>query len=196
MALPAYIDEETGAITDGEAWVAVGTTTIAGSPATPVTFTSPDDGSSTDWSQFMDLFLLAYIRSQDSGDPYTYLSLNGSTSFPSENQYLQGDGGSTSAGGYAPAGKAWIWRHPYSTETANVFGVGICHFPDINSSKYKTMISQSASDLDGSGYCAMYSNVIRTQAPISSISVHDGAGTGWTIGSRFDLFGILPRMVS
>ena len=58
------------------------------------------------------------------------------------------------------------------------------------------MISQSANDMDGSGYAAMYSNVIRTQAPISSISVHDGAGSGWTIGSRFDLFGILPRMVS
>lgn len=195
MADPVYIDSD-GILTDSEAWVAVGTTTIAGSPATPVTFTSSNDGSSTDWSQFMDLFLLAYIRSQDSGDPYTYLSLNGSTSFPSENQYLQGDGGSTSAGGYAPAGKAWIWRHPYSTQTANVFGVGICHFPDINSGKYQTMISQSASDLDGSGYCAMYSNIIRTQVPISSISVHDGAGTGWTIGSRFDLFGILPRMVS
>ena len=84
MADPAYIVD--GVLTDGEAWVAVASTTIAGSPATPVTFTSTDDGQVGDWSQYMDLFLLAYIRSQDSGDPYTYLSLNGSTSFPSENQ--------------------------------------------------------------------------------------------------------------
>ena len=46
MADPAYIVD--GVLTDGEAWVALGSTTLGGSAAV-VTFTSADDGSSLDW---------------------------------------------------------------------------------------------------------------------------------------------------
>jgi len=193
MADPAYIVD--GVLTDGEAWVAMSHATVS-LPATPIVFTSTDDGQTGDFSQYMDLVLVAYMRSQDTGDPYTYLSVNNSTSFASTNQYLQADGASVYAGSYAPTGKGWIWRHPYSTQTANAFGAGVCHFFDINSGKYKSMVSQSASDLDGSGWVYMAANTIATQAPISSIEVHDGAGSGWSVGSTFDLFGVLPRMVA
>ena len=160
-------------------------------PATPIVFTSTADGGTGDFSQYMDLVLIAYIRSQDTGDPYTYISLNNSTSFTSTNKYMQGDGSSVSAGSsVGVAGKAWVWRHPYSTQTANVFGTGICTFFDINSDKYKSMLSQSASDLDGSGYCFMATNTIATTAVVSSIEINDGAGAGWSVGSTFDLFGL------
>ena len=194
MADPAYIVD--GVLTDGEAWVAMSHATVT-LPATPIVFTSTDDGQTGDFSQYMDLVLIAYTRSQDTGDPYTYISVNNSTSFTSSNQYLQSDGSSAGAGNsVGVAGKAWVWRHPYSTETANAFGVGICTFFDINSGKYKSMVSQSASDLGGSGYAFMAANTIATQAPISSIEINDGAGAGWSVGSTFDLFGVLPRMVA
>ena len=193
MADPGYIVD--GVLTDGEAWVAMSHATVS-LPATPIVFTSTDDGQTGDFSQYMDLVLVAYIRSQDTGDPYTYLTVNNSTSFASTNQYLQANGASVYPGTYTPTGKAWIWRHPYSTETANAFGAGVCHFFDINSGKYKSMVSHSGSDLDGSGWAWMGVNTISTQAPISSIEVYDGAGSGWSVGSTFDLFGVLPRMVA
>jgi hypothetical protein len=196
MADPSYIDPATNVLTDGEAWVAVASETIA-SPATPVVFTSTADGQTGDFCQYMDLVLIAYIRSQDTGDPYTYISVNNSTSFTSQNQYFQGNGSSSNGGNSVGVpGKAWVWRHPYSTQTANAFGAAICTFFDINSGKWKNMFSQSAGDLDGSGDAFMAHNVIQTQAAISSIEINDGAGAGWSIGSRFDLFGVLPRMVT
>ncbi len=194
MADPAYIDAD-GVLSVTEAWVAMSHATVS-LPATPIVFTSTNDGQTGDFSQYMDLVLVAYIRSQDSGDPYTYLTVNNSTSFTATNQYLQGNGGAISVGTYTPTGKGWIWRHPYSTQTANAFGTGICHFYDINSGKSKSMVSYSASDLDGDGYAALYANTIKTQAPISSIEVYDGAGGGWSVGSTFDLFGILPSMLT
>ena len=59
MADPAYIVD--GVLTDGEAWVALGTDDFDAS-ATSAVFTDPSDGSSLDWSQFMDLVLIAYLR--------------------------------------------------------------------------------------------------------------------------------------
>ena len=60
MADPSYIDDD-GVLVDPEAWVAIATTTLS-SDAASITFTSPADGSSTDWSQFMDLVFISYIR--------------------------------------------------------------------------------------------------------------------------------------
>ena len=66
MALPAYIDASTGAITDGEAWVGIATTTL-GSDTASITFTSTDDGQVGDFSQYMDLTTIAYWRSTKTG---------------------------------------------------------------------------------------------------------------------------------
>ena len=194
MADPAYIVD--GVLTDGEAWVGINTTTIAGSPATPVTFTSTNDGQVGDFSQYMDLVLVVYARSEATGAPYTYITLNNTTSFTAEHQDLQGSGAAVSAGTYTETGKAWIFREINSTMTANAFSAGICHFFDINSGKYKSMVSYSATDADGSGYAALYANTIETQAPISSIEIPVYSGSGWSVGSTFSLFGILPRMVA
>ena len=51
MADPSYIVD--GVLTDGEAWVALASTPLDADTAS-ITFTSPADGSSRDWSQFMD----------------------------------------------------------------------------------------------------------------------------------------------
>ena len=66
MVLPAYIDESTGEITDGEAWVGIATTTL-GADAATVTFTSTNDGQVGDWSQYMDLVLVTYSRGETVG---------------------------------------------------------------------------------------------------------------------------------
>ena len=89
MVLPAYIDESTGEITDGEAWVAIGTGTSSGSTAL-FNFTSTNDGHVGDFSQYMDLVLIFYVNStggyskvnlnSDTGSNYAYQNLYGSGS--------------------------------------------------------------------------------------------------------------------
>jgi len=192
MADPAYIVG--GVLTDGEAWVAVASATIAGAAAN-VTFTSTDDGQVGDWSQYMDLFIVCYKRAGSGSGGFTYITLNGDSSALYDNQYLQGDGSGVSAGQAGGTG-AWLWRETLSGDTANEFDCGTAHFFDINSGKYKSIISTSAQDTNGAGYAAVYANTYRSTAPITSIEIPPYGGTGWAIGSRFDLFGILPRMVS
>ncbi len=193
MADPAYIDAD-GVLTDGEAWVAVASATIAGSPAN-VTFTSTNDGQVGDWSQYMDLFIVCYKRSGAGSGGYTYITLNGDSSAIYSNQYFQGNGASVSAGVQSAQTGAWLWRETISTDTANDFDCGTAHFFDINSGKYKSILSMSAQDDgDADGYIATYANTYASQAPITSIEIPPYGGTGWAVGSRFDLFGILPRM--
>jgi len=60
MADPAYIDAD-GVLTDGEAWVALSTNEPTGTKL--VSMTSANDGSSTDWSQFLDLIVIVAAQS-------------------------------------------------------------------------------------------------------------------------------------
>ena len=201
MADPAYIDAD-GVLTDGEAWVGITTPTIAGSAATPVVFTSTDDGQVGDFSQYLDWVLIAYVRSEASSDPYTYIMVNNTTTADGQwSQYMQGNGSAVSVNVDTwNAGKAWIWREINASMTANAFTACYCHFFDINSGKYKSMVSCSAGDTgvyDGSGYRIYFAgSTIGTQAPISSIEIPVYNGSGWSVGSMFSLFGVLPRMVS
>ena len=57
MADPSYIVD--GVLTDPEAWVALEKDVLTGT-TTSVRWDSADDGSSLDWSQFMDLVIICY----------------------------------------------------------------------------------------------------------------------------------------
>ncbi len=195
MALPAYIDAETGAITDGEAWVGIATTTL-GSDTAYVTFTSPNDGSSLDWGQFMDLVLISYCRGTKSAAIVQYhLTFNGNTDSIYGFQRLQGDGANDNAYTESTNDRAEFHHVPAASAGANIFGCVINHFFDINSGKFKTLVSQVAADADGSGSVALFENTWRSQAPLTSIKIWPDSN-GWLAGSMFSLFGVLPRMVA
>ena len=158
MADPAYIVD--GVLTDGEAWVGVATTTL-GSGTASVTFTSTDDGQVGDFSQYMDLVIVSYVRG-DRGASETQDGIsalfNGDTA--AENQYemqlLRGDGSSVTASATAAGGNGTAGTLAYvpcdDDATANVFGAVVSHFFDINSGKYKSGFSNSAGDKNGSGW--------------------------------------------
>ena len=195
MADPDYIDD-TGALVEGEAWVALLSTTVTGSPAN-VTFTSTNDGQVGDWSQYLDLFVVYYMRSGASSGGFTYMTLNGDSSSKYNNVYMQSPGTSPSGGvsGVNEPG-AWISREILSGDLTNAFACGLIHFFDINSGKYKEILSYNANDF-GSGtssWWATYGNTYRSNAPITTMTIPPYGGTGWAVGSRFDLFGVLPRM--
>ena len=207
MADPAYIVD--GVLTDGEAWVAVASSEF-GASATSCVFTDPSDGSSLDWSQFMDMVLICYLRSDyastsDHGKIFAG-PRGGSTDTGSANyemQRLYGYAGGASANSSTSSGHGLgEMSCAGANSPANVFGVAIVEFADINSGKWKTTYVQSAIDgwdtgsATSSGWVHIQANVWKKQEAIGKIDIRPGNGTNFVQYSRFDLFGVLPRMVA
>ena len=204
MADPAYIVD--GVLTDGEAWVSLGTTTLASDAAT-VTFTSTDDGQVGDWSQYMDLVIVSYARGAHSSVTRQFnMFLNNDTggSYPTYNymmQVLGANGASTIASRGGDSGhfeRFQVGTLPCANATANVFVSSVTSLFDINSGKYKSGFAQSACDLDGSGTVYLWGLTWLNTAPITEIDLSDGTSGGGDLvtGSMFSLFGVLPRMVA
>ena len=209
MADPSYIDSTTGVLTDSEAWGAVASSEL-GSSQTSVAFTDPSDGSSLDWSQFMDMVLICYLRTDyastsDHGKIFAG-PRGGSTDTGSANyemQRLYGYAGGASANSSTSSGHGLgEMSCAGANSPANVFGVAIVEFADINSGKWKTTYVQSAIDgwdtgsATSSGWVHIQANVWKNQSPIGKIEIWPGNGTNLVQYSRFDLFGVLPRMVA
>ena len=192
MADPAYIVN--GVLTDGEAWVGIGSTTLGGSAAV-VTFTSTDDGQVGDFSQYMDLVVVWYGRSDraSTNNDFT-VQFNNDTSSNYSIQLLAGSGSSASA--YAATNTfAYMGDLPAASSTANQFSAGVATFFDVNSGKYKSTLAQSAKDTDGSGYSSIFAGTWQSQAPITEIDLI-ADGNNLVAGTHIDLFGVLPRMVA
>ena len=193
MADPAYIVD--GVLTDGEAWVAVGSATVAGSSAADITFTSTDDGQVGDFSQYMDLVIVSYVRSTYASSVSDfYFQYNGDTGSNYARQDLMGNGSAASAATLSSRTNAEIGWAPAATTGANIFSSSVTHIFDINSGKYKSDLSLFAADEDGGGTVQMWTNIWKSQAAVASIRL-DTHGD-FAIGTRIDLFGVLPRMVA
>ena len=196
MALPAYIDASTGAITDGEAWVALSTTEPTGTQL--VSMTSTDDGQVGDWSQYMDLVVVVASQSARTGSDTDTLC-----------GYFNNDTGSNYASQYWYANGSTVTA---SSTTTNYMNVGnsltvdvssdisastIWQIFDINSGKYKSSMTQWAADKDGTGSVniGMYAFTWENQAAITEIDLNMWVGN-YNAGTIISLFGILPRMVA
>ena len=196
MADPSYIVD--GVLTDGEAWVAIASTTL-GADTADITFTSPADGSSLDWSQFMDLIVIAYLRSAVNDYSTTcYLNINGSST--NADYALQQFVGNGSAAVATTPGTTHVFFPTligdHAANPANAFSAAIGHFFNINSGAYKPWLTEAASDLAGGGVVSLSAGSILTQAPITSLKFYCSSGSDLLDESRIDLFGVLPRMVA
>ena len=193
MADPSYIVD--GVLTDGEAWVALASTTVTGSPVAAVEWTSPDDGSSLDWSQFMDLVMICYIGAAAVANTRTcYLSINGSsTNADYDGQEFSGNG--TAATAVVQESHVLFPVLIANNSTANAFSVAVAHFFDINSGKFKSFSVQSASEFVTEGRACLSAMSFLKQEPITSLKVWPSSGD-LKDESRIDLFRILPSMLS
>lgn len=202
---PSYISAD-GTLLDGEAWVAI-YSEVAVSDPTSITASSADDGSVADFSQYMDLILILSGQSRYTGGTLctARVHLNGvdgtggtaADQYPT--QYFYGDGSAATAS--MDMTSDWFDCAAWPSDTDDVAEHGSCvvHLFDINSGKYKTMVSSFAGDADGTGSTGIYVGTYLSQAPITSVTfkVRRGAsGLNIASGSTFSLFGILPRMVS
>ena len=194
MADPAYIVN--GVLTDGEAWVAVASTTLGSDTAT-VTFTSTDDGQVGDWSQYMDLVVVGYGRSsRASVNGGIGMQFNSDTASNYPIQWFWGDGASAAASTASYTYAAFGDWPAASVTDANTFGSSVAHLFDINSGKHKSVINRSCGDRSGGGYVELNASTWKSQAAITEIDFIDTSGADFKAGSRIDLFGVLPRMVA
>lgn len=198
MADPSYILG--GTLLDSEAWVPIATTTLSGSAAS-TTFTSPADGSSLDWSQFMDLVVILYVASTASAnEDFMKTWLNADTA--QANYRYQAFGGDARPAAEATASisgpRGIDTRRTAGANATNVFAAMIMNFHDVNSGKYKTVIVSMANEIDSAveaSQVGLHASTWMSQAPITSIQF---AMTNAALqdASMFSLFGILPRMVA
>jgi hypothetical protein len=192
MADPAYIVD--GVLTDGEAWVGIAHAAVS-LPAATVTFTSTDDGQTGDFSQYMDLVLISYARSAVAAvSGGCYIRFNDDTGTNYSVQWLYGNGATV----YVNSGTTYTYipmgNIPAASAGANEFNGAVVHMFDINSGKYKSCLTQNAQDSDGDGQVALDASTWRSQEAITEIDI--SASADLVAGSKFSLFGILPRMVT
>ena len=188
-ATPDYIVD--GVLTDGEAWVALGTATPS---AADVVFTSTTGAN--DWSQYMDLKIIGYVRTSKAAvSTSLLLNLNNDYGNNYSMQYLYG-GGTTVAAGTATTTYAYAGWVAGDNATANVFSTVVIDLFDINSGKFKSVMAWSGETNDVTNYIATFANVWKWTAPITEIDLTGVSAAAGEAGTRFGLFGILPRMVT
>lgn len=193
---PDYLDG--GVLTDSEAWVAIASATSDGSTAL-ITFTSGT--GKANFSQYMDFVLVSYMKSTGSGT-YATMQFNNNTNtmYYYQYGYSNGTGGSSGllAGRGAVANANVCW-YPVSSN-ADIFGSSIVRIYDVNSGKNKSWVFQGAANDDtnaATGYCIMEAGTLQRSMPaITEIDIKDAGNSNLAAGTRVDLFGILPRMVT
>ena len=194
MADPSYIVD--GVLTDSEAWVGIAHASLS-LPAATVTWTSTDDGQTGDFSQYMDLVIVSYTRSDRSAVvSYLHMNFNNSSGARHAVQWLYGDG--STAYGSASTGSTAVLPIGYvlgATAGANEFSSTVTHLFDINSGKYKSGVTMSAADSDGDGEVLINGITWLSQAPITEIDLTTYTDD-FVAGCTFSLFGVLPRMVA
>ena len=120
MANPAYIDSD-GVLTVTESWVPLASSTVAGADVASITFTSPEDGSSLDWAQFMDLVLIGYHR-VTGAEVIRYINILLNADSTAGNYVVEASGAATSL--TLPAITASIWTTTSSQEFTVMDGAG------------------------------------------------------------------------
>lgn len=201
-AAPAYINAADNVLTDGEAWVPLSTTVLTGAVNS---FTLESSTGANDWSQYMDLVLIINARN-DYGDvanapAFTITARfndDGGTNYPWQRFYSNG---STAVAQSIPNTVGAHVGYATAINDADVFNGSIAYFSDINSGKYKSIFSQSANATNDSSYNSEYTVGVTWEnvAAITKMVIYSDSGSGsydFCADSRFDLFGILPRMVT
>jgi hypothetical protein len=127
------------------------------------------------------------------------MHFNNDTAANYGNQQLYASGSSITAAESAPANGQDYYDFQWvatTSQAANVWSCGVTTLFDINSGKAKTGVGYIADDLTSGGYVGLVAGCWYSQDPIIEIDITVGGGDDIKDGSRFDLFGVLPRMVS
>ena len=197
MTTPDYIVD--GTLTDGEAWVQLESTTVAGSAAS-ITWQSATTGVDN-WSQYMDLFLVAYGRGSGSSTAQkVYMHFNNVISGVYYGQALEANASTLTSPHYAAASQMLLGHFPAASGLANGFGCSITEIYNMNSGNWIPVMALNGGDYGagsgtGAGHVEMQASMWGNYVAVNRIDLHAVSDT-FEVGSRFDLYGILPRMVT
>jgi len=194
-----------GTLTDGDAWVPIVNSTITSTVSAIEYNRGYNDESQgtydgeTVWNQYLDLVLILYMQeavtSQDHGE--ISLKINDDSNNANyEHHQLIGSNSGLAASNRTDT-RILMDAPSANAGSGNFYGAAIIHFTDINSMKYKNMIIQNATDIDGSGNgkCVIRTITWKNTDRIRILRL-GGTEGGFSAGSRISLFGILPRMVN
>ena len=119
-----------------------------------------------------------------------FLNADGTTSNYSRTR-LQGDGSTNSYRDNSSSGAgAAMDCITGANATSGVFSSHITHILNYaNTSTYKTMLSRTAMDANGSGYVYLWVNLWRSTSAVSSIQLNTYSGN-YDTGTTIELFGV------
>lgn len=188
-----YLDG--GVLTDGDAYAAAGSVLLSSDTAT-VAFTSGTEKNN--WSQYTDLFVTWSARgdaSQDAANVFIKVNDdNGNNS--TQYCYANAEGTSIVKAFSATEYKVRCGQLPCENKPDYVFSAGYVWFYDFNSGKYKYSHQRFSNDSNTStnSSSGWFSGIYRKWDPIIKLEFSTDGGD-FMAGSRFDVFGLLPRMV-
>jgi hypothetical protein len=150
----------------------------------------------------MDLVVVAYVASDVAAvNDSTLTWLNGDTTTSNYSyQTMVGDARpAVEATSATVGGRGMDTRKCAGASSTNIFTAIVMNFFDVNSGKYKSAVATMANDIDSAveaSYAGMATSTWKSQAPITSIQFGMTIGPNVAAGSKFSLFGVLPRMVA
>jgi hypothetical protein len=144
---------------------------------------------------YTDLKMAGYIRSNAASASSdlldcTFNSVASGGLYSTTN--IVGDGSSASSSRWGSVNVGYRWAvAPASTATTNIFGTFISDIYNYaNTTTFKTMVTRSAYDLNGSGGTSGTIMMYRSTAAITKIEVFFDTGALFTVGSNITLYGI------
>ena len=148
------------------------------------------------WSQYLDLMILATVRTRSSGTGNSdfYMRFNGEfVSDGCEWRRIQSAGSGNSATDRAQAtNNVRCGQGPCTGTNSSLYAGVKIELRDINSGKHKHILSHNSNDMNGTGQISVIAGTWLRQDPITRIDLLES--NGFENGSRFDLYGILPSM--
>jgi hypothetical protein len=123
---------------------------------------------------YTDLVILVSVRTTASEEVSSLnMSLNGSSSLFT-GQYHVTNGGGTFAG----SASGWVAYSNGATSTANIFGNSEITISDYSTNSYKTVMSDSTQENNGStAYMGFLSNVFTSTSPVTSVVITPQTGS-------------------
>lgn len=195
MVDPAYLNADTGVLTDGAAWVAMHSIPVP-SAVSAIEFGMGNWTGIQAPSQYVNLVVVMSAQDGVTGQATGEIALkinDNSNNNDYHQQLFSGDGSSCAAS--EPTASRIVAEVPSYHNTAYKFGGTIMYFHDHNSGKYKTVLCKVAADRDGGGVVQQRLITWLKTDPIETL-YFGATENGIAAGSRFDLYGLLPRMVT
>ena len=167
--------------TSAATYVPIATTTL-GTAASSYTFSSIP-------STYTDLVLVINARGTSAATGTSVYCTTNITGTNYSSTWILGDGTSVVSSRYSGLGQCYLGYISAASNPTGSFGTVIAHFMNYsNANTYKTILSRGN---DVENQVNSYVSLIRGTAAISSITVGEGGGGNFVIGSQFTLYGIL-----